>query len=214
MLNGVVVITLIVISVILAVIIGGIINKILYGNRLYVNNTKVAAVYFLTFMISLLVLYYFIGTPLGLTRYRNSEEDIEITTTEKYTDKTIESTDISEEEGNYNLGLEETDITDNSTGANEDNDTENNDWIFPESDTRYLTQEDVEGLDMDQIRYGLNEIYARHGRTFNNQELQEYFDSKAWYSHLYTPDEFSQIESSTFNEYEKENIKFLSEFIS
>ena len=214
MLNGVVVITLIVISVILAVIIGGIINKILYGNRLFVNNTKVAAVYFLTFMISLLVLYYFIGTPLGLIRYRNSEEDIEITTTEKYTDETIESTDISEETENYNLGLEETDITDNSTDANEDNNTKNNDWIFPESDTRYLTQEDVDGIDMDQVRYGLNEIYARHGRTFNNQELQEYFDSKVWYSPLYTPDEFSQIESSTFNEYEKENIKFLSEFIS
>jgi hypothetical protein len=31
---------------------------------------------------------------------------------------------------------------------------------------------------------------------------------------LYTPDEFSQIESSTLNEYEKENIKFLSELIS
>lgn len=44
--------------------------------------------------------------------------------------------------------------------------------------------------------------------------LQEYFDSKLWYSPLYTPDEFSQIESSTFNEYEKENIKFLSELIS
>lgn len=44
--------------------------------------------------------------------------------------------------------------------------------------------------------------------------LQEYFDSKLWYSPLYTPDEFSQIESSTFNEYEKENIKFLSGLIS
>lgn len=40
--------------------------------------------------------------------------------------------------------------------------------------------------------------------------LQEYFDSKAWYSPLYTPDEFSQMESSTFNEYEKENIKYKS----
>lgn len=214
MLNGVVVITLLVVSVILAVIIGGIINKILYGNRLFVNNTKVAAVYFLTFMISLFVLYYFIGTPLGLIKHRNSEEDIEITTKEKYTDETSESTDISEEVGDYNVGLEETEMTDNSTGDNEDNDTKNDDWIFPESDTRYLTQEDVEGIDMDQIRYGLNEIYARHGRTFNNQELQEYFDSKAWYSPLYTPDEFSQIESSTLNEYEKENIKFLSELIS
>lgn len=214
MLNGVIVITLIVVSVILAVIIGGIINKILYGNRLFVNNTKVAAVYFLTFMISLCVLYYFIGTLLGLIKHRNSKEDIEITTTEKYTDETSESTNISEEVGDYNVGLEDTDITDNSTGANEDNDTKNNDWIFPESDTRYLTQDDVEGLDMNQIRYGLNEIYARHGRTFNNQELQEYFDSKLWYSPLYTPDEFSQIESSTFNEYEKENIKFLSGLIS
>ncbi|RKW46720.1 MAG: YARHG domain-containing protein [Lachnospiraceae bacterium] len=44
--------------------------------------------------------------------------------------------------------------------------------------------------------------------------LQEYFDLKFWYSILCTPDEFSQIESSTFNEYEKENIKFLSGLIS
>lgn len=49
--------------------------------------------------------------------------------------------------------------------------------LFPESDLRYLTQEDVEGLDNDYIRYGLNEIYARHGRMFNNQEIQYYFNS-------------------------------------
>lgn len=97
---------------------------------------------------------------------------------------------------------------------NEGNYIEDEEQLFSESDVKYLTQEDIDGLDDEYIRYGLNEIYARHGRTFNNQDIQEYFNSKSWYTLIYSQDEFSEIENSIFNEFEKENIKFLSDLLS
>lgn len=83
--------------------------------------------------------------------------------------------------------------------------------IFPESDREYLTRDDVYGMDKETIRLGLNEVYARHGRMFNDKALQAYFNNKSWYVPVYTPDEFSAIENNVFNEYEKANVRFLAE---
>ena len=83
------------------------------------------------------------------------------------------------------------------------------DYIFPDSDTRYLTEEDVSGLDAATIRLGINEIYARHGRAFETEDLNAYFSSKSWYTPIYSADEFASMENSVFNEYEKANITFL-----
>ena len=63
-------------------------------------------------------------------------------------------------------------------------------------------------MDAYTVRLGLNEIYARHGRKFNDANLQEYFNSQPWYTPVYTPDEFNAIENSVFNAYEKANVKF------
>ncbi len=100
------------------------------------------------------------------------------------------------------------------------NEANNNDYeysedyyIFPYSDRRYLTADDVYEVDGGAIRFGLNEIYARHGRKFNDPELQNYFNSQPWYTPVYTPDEFNAIENSVFNEYEKANVKFLADLI-
>ena len=100
------------------------------------------------------------------------------------------------------------------------NETNNNDYaysddyyIFPNSDRRYLTADDVYEVDGGAVRFGLNEIYARHGRKFNDPELQNYFNSQPWYTPVYTPDEFNAIENSVFNEYEKANVKFLADLI-
>ena len=85
--------------------------------------------------------------------------------------------------------------------------------MFPDSDSRYLTNEDVEDIDAHDVRIGLNEIYARHGRKFNDPELQEYFNTMVWYTPIYTPDEFNAIENSVFNAYEKANVKFLADLL-
>lgn len=82
-------------------------------------------------------------------------------------------------------------------------------YILPNSDSEYLDYSDISNLSSREIWIAKNEIYARHGRRFNNSELQNYFDSKSWYNGTISPDNDSYIEDR-FNSYEKENVKFLA----
>lgn len=85
------------------------------------------------------------------------------------------------------------------------------DYIFPESDSVYLTKDQLEGFSKDQMAYARNEIYARHGRRFRDQKFQNYFDSKPWYVPQYDPDQFDAIQDTIFNEYEKANARLILE---
>jgi len=53
--------------------------------------------------------------------------------------------------------------------------------ICPESQVRYLTEEDLYGRSSWELDIMRNEIYARHGRRFVKKEYQMYFDSQPWY---------------------------------
>lgn len=59
--------------------------------------------------------------------------------------------------------------------------TNEKDYILPYSNTRELTDSELHGLTKDELRLARNEIYARYGRVFRDEALQEYFDSKSWY---------------------------------
>lgn len=83
------------------------------------------------------------------------------------------------------------------------------DYIFPQSNSEYLTRDLLEGLSKDQLAYARNEIYARHGRTFRDQMFQDYFNSKSWYVPQYDPDTFDAIQDTVFNDYEKENARLI-----
>ena len=80
------------------------------------------------------------------------------------------------------------------------------DYILPESSEYYLTDQDIEGMDAQELNYARNEIFARYGREFNSEELMDYFESQDWYTPVYSPEEF---DSNMLNQYEKENVKFL-----
>lgn len=64
-------------------------------------------------------------------------------------------------------------------------------YILPDSDTRVLTERDLEGLTKDQLRIARNEIYARKGRKFKDAELQAYFEGLSWYNGIIEADRFS-----------------------
>lgn len=64
-------------------------------------------------------------------------------------------------------------------------------YIFPDSSERLLTEADVQGLSQWELKIARNEIYARHGRRFNSQELQDYFDSRDWYHGTIDPAGFT-----------------------
>lgn len=83
-------------------------------------------------------------------------------------------------------------------------------FIFPDSDAAYITDYELSGLSQDELRYAVNEIYARHHRKFKDSQLQAYFDSKPWYTGTVEPDDFDE---NTLNVYEKENVKVIRAYI-
>lgn len=76
------------------------------------------------------------------------------------------------------------------------------DYILPESDSRYYSQEEINKLSEHDLFVARNEIYARHGRMFDNEELKGYFASKSWYVPQYAAKEFDAFGDTRFNEYE------------
>lgn len=44
-----------------------------------------------------------------------------------------------------------------------------------------ITSDTLSWLDRESVMLLRNEIYARHGYVFHNNEIQAYFESKPWY---------------------------------
>ncbi|MEY8337090.1 YARHG domain-containing protein [Lachnospiraceae bacterium 62-35] len=82
------------------------------------------------------------------------------------------------------------------------------DYILPDSAVRYLSSVELAGLSKDQLRLARNEIYARHGRTFSSEDLQNYFNSKSWYHGTVSPSNFN---GNILNDYEKKNLTLIQE---
>ena len=76
-------------------------------------------------------------------------------------------------------------------------------YIFPNSHQVYLKESELLNLSDDALRLAKNEIYARHGRRFQDQDLQIYFEGKSWYHGTV---EASAFDESVFNQYEKANV--------
>lgn len=79
-------------------------------------------------------------------------------------------------------------------------------YMFPTSSILALDQEMLEGFSNNSLWIGRNEIYARHGRLFDNVYLQRYFDRCTWYKGEIPAQEFQE---SVLNQTEKDNIKLL-----
>lgn len=93
----------------------------------------------------------------------------------------------------------------------ESKDISGRDYIFPDSDSRYLTDEDLAGYSSDQLELAKNEIYARHGRKFVTQRIADYFNSKSWYKGTEDPETFDNNQGDIFNEYEVANISKIAD---
>lgn len=79
-------------------------------------------------------------------------------------------------------------------------------YILPNSSTELLTDAQIAAVPKDQRQMAINEIYARHGRRFNNPDIQQYFDSKSWYTGTIAP---SSFKDSYLSEVERKNIEKL-----
>jgi serine/threonine protein kinase len=58
---------------------------------------------------------------------------------------------------------------------------------FPETATRLLTAGEVSAWPADDLRYAVNEIYARHGRDFVTRPVRQQFLKFEWYRRVLVP---------------------------
>ena len=79
-------------------------------------------------------------------------------------------------------------------------------FVIPDSDSRYLTQEEVAAYSDEKLRLARNEIYARHGRIFEASDLAAYFGHRPWYQPTVPGDEF---DDSVLNQWERANVELL-----
>lgn len=86
-----------------------------------------------------------------------------------------------------------------------------NTYILPQSNQRYLTEDDVWSLNDEMLQMAINEIYARRGRKFVLPEVQEFFNGKSWYSGTIEAEAFDE---SVLGQTEAANIAFLRARIS
>lgn len=80
-------------------------------------------------------------------------------------------------------------------------------YILYDSDIRFLSESELKDYTKEELKYIRNEVFARYGYIFGDNEYKEYFESKTWYH----PDPDFNDDEENLNEYEKANVKLILE---
>ncbi len=160
----------------------------------YLEGIKIKRVLILLIMLILSSILS-VGCIVINTDKNSSKED------DKNVKETIREVIIKDNSSNNNT------TTNNNT--NNDINTSHGDFIFYDSDVRYLSGSELAGLSNWQLRIARNEIYARHGRLFKDDDLQNYFNSCSWYYGYISPDSFN---NNVLNEVEVYNVNLIKQY--
>lgn len=79
---------------------------------------------------------------------------------------------------------------------------------FPQTRLHILTRDELATFDSEEVRYAINELFARHGANFGKQEVLQVFEKFDWYRPRAGVD-FNHIEQVDFTNIEKTNVKML-----
>ena len=116
--------------------------------------------------------------------------------------------DVTSEESSEDLDYyDDSDLSEDSDNYSDS--SEENEYVLPDSAKRKLKKSDLKGLSKEELRIARNEIYARHGRMFDDKKLQKYFDSQSWYEGTVPASEFSE---DVLSSVEKKNVAFIRQF--
>ena len=207
----------IVIILILSSIIGGVINDHItfYGSPWSVKMQKKKA-YLIVFVI------LWVGMS-SIQMFQDAENDGTKKKTEQSQETQNDDSDLEDDigwsyddtdadygdtEADYDDQDEEYDDSEDADGNTlEDKTVSQKKYILPMSSKRKLKEKDLKKLGAKKRRIARHEIYARHGRMFQDQELQDYFDRKDWYTPSIAPEDFS--DAAELSKLERRNIAFI-----
>ncbi len=79
------------------------------------------------------------------------------------------------------------------------------DFVFPDSSRKYVSESKIKKLSLDEVQRAINEIYARNGYKFSSEEWDKYFRKFSWYK----PRLNMEDAANRFNKYERKNMDLL-----
>ncbi len=80
----------------------------------------------------------------------------------------------------------------------------------PETRMRLLVVQDIQRWNNEDLRYAINEMYARHGADFKDKEIKKWFSTFNWY-HPRAGMSYDAAEAE-FSDIEKQNVKLLGDY--
>ena len=142
------------------------------------------------------------GSDYGISGYYESIRENEAESREKELENTID-----ERSQYYRASAYYLEIVDYWENVREARDVSNvNEPLFA-TNKQYYTKENFENEPKLVIHLAKNEIYARHGYIFKNEDLYNYFMGCVWYNPTCKAEDF---DDSVLNEYEKANLEILA----
>lgn len=96
-----------------------------------------------------------------------------------------------------------------TNGDDTGQEAQDNTFIFLDSNTRYLSEDEILLLSKEKMEIARNEIYARHERLFKDSNLATYFSNQKWYHGTVDSEYFDNNQDLIFNEFEKFNINLI-----
>jgi len=137
------------------------------------------------------------GITIGLSMSQNGKAEEKIADSIK---TSIYVEEVPEKQSNKKEPVKEKNIYDGRFQSKS--------YVIADSDTEFITERELEDLTYEQMSLALKEIYARHGRTFYDVNIQAYFDAKTWYHPLPEGENYSD---RLLNDIERTNIRVLKE---
>ena len=142
------------------------------------------------------------GSDYGISGYYELIRENEAESREKELENTID-----ERSQYYRASAYYLEIVDYWENVREARDVSNvNEPLFA-TNKQYYTKENFENEPKLVIHLAKNEIYARHGYIFKNEDLYNYFMGCVWYNPTCKAEDF---DDSVINEYEKANLEILA----
>ena len=142
------------------------------------------------------------GSDYGISGYYELIRENEAESREKELENTID-----ERSQYYRASAYYLEIVDYWENVREARDVSNvNEPLFA-TNKKYYTKENFENEPKLVIHLAKNEIYARHGYIFKNEDLYNYFMGCVWYNPTCKAEDF---DDSVLNEYEKANLEILA----
>jgi len=147
-----------------------------------------------------------------INEYKKQIKDMENDVTSEESSEDLDyydDSDLSEDDYDSDLSEDDYDSDLDEDSDNYSDSSEENEYVLPDSAKRKLKKSDLKGLSKEELRIARNEIYARHGRMFDDKKLQKYFDSQSWYEGTVPASEFSE---DVLSSVEKKNVAFIRQF--